>query len=88
MSRPWKAQAYAVLDTAWETGIRYFDTARSYKAEEFLSSWLAKRQIKEKDIIVGSKWGYTYTAGWQASLPAGQKHEVKDHSLPVLQRQI
>jgi aryl-alcohol dehydrogenase-like predicted oxidoreductase len=84
-----EVQAHAVLDAAWEGGIRYFDAARSYgKAEEFLSSWLAKRKIGEPAVTVGSKWGYTYTADWQVSLPTGQKHEVKDHSLPVLQRQI
>jgi aryl-alcohol dehydrogenase-like predicted oxidoreductase len=35
-------------------------------------------------VTVGSKWGYVYTAGWQVVAP---KHEVKDHSLPVLRRQ-
>ena len=32
-----------------------------------------------------SKWGYTYTAGWQVE---AEKHEVKDHSLAVLRRQV
>jgi aryl-alcohol dehydrogenase-like predicted oxidoreductase len=35
-------------------------------------------------VVVGSKWGYTYTAGWQVEAAA---HEVKEHSLAVLQRQ-
>lgn len=84
-----EAQAHRVLDAAWEAGIRYFDAARSYgRAEAFLSSWLAKRGITKTAVTVGSKWGYTYTAGWQVSLPAGQKHEIKEHSLAVLQRQI
>jgi predicted aldo/keto reductase-like oxidoreductase len=35
-----RSHAAEVLDAAWEAGIRYFDTARSYgRAEEFLSSW-------------------------------------------------
>ncbi|MBC8209158.1 MAG: aldo/keto reductase [Desulfobulbaceae bacterium] len=81
--------AHTVLDAAWEGGIRYFDTARSYgKAEEFLGSWLEKRDIKTTAATISSKWGYTYTADWQVNLPQGQKHEVKEHSLPVLQRQI
>ena len=84
-----EAKAHSVLDSAWDAGIRYFDTARSYgKAEEFLHSWLAQRSIKNKEVTIGSKWGYTYTADWQVDLPAGQKHEVKDHSLAVLQRQL
>ncbi len=81
--------AHAVLDVAWEAGIRYFDAARSYGcAEAFLGSWLTKRDIDQNEIAVGSKWGYTYTAGWQVALAEGQKHEIKEHSLEVLQRQI
>lgn len=78
-------QAYAVLDAAWASGIRYFDAARSYgRAEEFLGSWLRLRGIAPQAVAIGSKWGYTYTADWQVT---AEKHEVKDHSLAVLQRQ-
>lgn len=84
-----EAHAHRVLDAAWEAGIRYFDAARSYgRAEAFLGSWLQKRQIEATAVTVGSKWGYTYTADWQVSLSQGQKHEVKEHSLPVLKRQM
>lgn len=77
--------AHAVLDAAWDAGIRYFDAARSYgRAEAFLGSWLTSRQISPQEVTVGSKWGYTYTAGWQVQ---AEKHEVKEHSLRVLQRQ-
>ena len=78
--------AHAVLDAAWDYGIRYFDAARSYgRAEAFLSTWLSSRAIDPIECVVGSKWGYTYTAGWQVD---AAKHEVKDHSLPVFERQI
>jgi aryl-alcohol dehydrogenase-like predicted oxidoreductase len=81
-----EAHAHAVLDAAWAAGVRYFDAARSYgRAEAFLSSWLHNRQLTPAAVTVGSKWGYTYTAGWQVE---ADKHEVKEHSLPVLQRQI
>jgi aryl-alcohol dehydrogenase-like predicted oxidoreductase len=83
-----EAHAHAVLDAAWNAGIRYFDAARSYgRAEAFLTSWLTSRHINPASVTVGSKWGYTYTADWQVTVPDGQKHEVKDHTLPVLQRQ-
>lgn len=83
-----EAHAHTVLDAAWDAGIRYFDVARSYgRAEAFLASWLTSRHINPASVTVGSKWGYTYTADWQVTVPAGQKHEVKDHTLPVLQRQ-
>ena len=81
-----EVRTHHVLDAAWESGIRYFDAARSYgRAEAFLGSWLTARQIPVAQVTVGSKWGYTYTADWQIQADA---HEIKDHSLPVLQRQI
>jgi aryl-alcohol dehydrogenase-like predicted oxidoreductase len=74
-----------VLDAAWEAGVRYFDAARSYGlAERFLGSWLDARNIDPSAVTVGSKWGYTYTAGWEVY---AEVHEVKEHSLDVLQRQ-
>jgi len=84
-----EAHAHVMLDEAWRVGIRYFDAARSYgKAEVFLGSWLNSREIDPNDVTVGSKWGYTYTADWQVNLPEGRKHEIKEHSLEVLERQL
>lgn len=83
-----RKNAHAVLDAAWELGIRYFDAARSYgRAEEFLGSWIRSRGISPDEITIGSKWGYTYTAAWQIQMPAGVEHEVKRHDLPVLRSQ-
>lgn len=84
-----RQHAHSVLDAAWTAGVRYFDAARSYgEAEEFLGSWIAARNLANLDLTVGSKWGYSYTAGWQVDVPDDKKHEVKEHSLPVLNRQI
>ena len=70
-----KGNAWNVLDTAFGLGIRYFDVARSYgKGEEFLGNWLKEKRIAE-NTVVGSKWGYTYTAAWQVE---AEKHEVKE----------
>ncbi len=78
-------RTHVILDAAWQAGIRYFDAARSYgRAEEFLGNWLQGRSIRAGDVTVGSKWGYTYTAGWQVE---AEHHEIKDHTRPVLQRQ-
>jgi aryl-alcohol dehydrogenase-like predicted oxidoreductase len=78
--------AHEVLDTAWSLGFRYFDAARSYgRAENFLGSWLASREILPQSVTVGSKWGYTYTAEWNVK---ADHHEIKEHSLAVLNRQI
>src|SRR5690606_22254375 len=80
-----QARAPAVLDQAWQGGITYFDAARSYgRAEEFLGTWLRHQDTGDTQPVVGSKWGYIYTAGRQVE---ADQHEVKDHTLPVLQRQ-
>jgi aryl-alcohol dehydrogenase-like predicted oxidoreductase len=80
-----EANAHAVLDSAYDAGVRYFDAARSYgRAEEFLGSWLALRGRGPDEVTVGSKWGYRYTAGWRMDADV---HEVKDLSLPTLERQ-
>lgn len=81
-----EVRTHEMLDAAWAAGIRYFDTARSYgKAEEFLGNWLRRRRIPEAGAVVGSKWGYTYTADWKVKAEA---HEVKEHSLERLQQQL
>jgi aryl-alcohol dehydrogenase-like predicted oxidoreductase len=75
-----------VLDAAYDAGIRYFDAARSYGyAERFLASWLRQRGLPPKSVTVGSKWGYTYVGDWRVD---ARVHEVKDHSLAALRRQI
>jgi aryl-alcohol dehydrogenase-like predicted oxidoreductase len=79
-------RAHEVLDAAWSAGIRYLDAARSYgRAEQFLASWLNARGLGREDVTVGSKWGYVYVADWRVD---AEVHEVKDHSLPMLRKQI
>lgn len=81
--------AHRVLTAAWDAGVRYFDSARSYgRAEAFLSSWLEANNPPTDAVTIGSKWGYTYTADWRTEVSAGEQHEVKDHSRPVLDRQL
>lgn len=78
-------RTHEVLDAARAAGIGYLDAARSYgRAEAFLASWLAARGIGQGEVTVGTKWGYTYTAGWRSDAAT---HEVKDHSLATLRRQ-
>ena len=80
-----RARAFAVLDAAYESGVRWFDTARSYGlGEEFLGEWLRDRGIGPGSVTVSSKWGYRYTADWQVDAEA---HEVKDLSLAHLRQQ-
>ena len=75
-----------VLNAAYDAGVRYFDAARSYGlAERFLASWLHQRALAPEAVTVGSKWGYTYVGDWGVD---ARTHEVKDHSLAALRRQI
>ena len=79
-------RAHAVLDAAYDAGVRYFDAARSYgRAEAFLASWLRRRELAPGEVTIGSKWGYTYTADWQVR---ADPPEVKDLSVDTLRRQL
>jgi aryl-alcohol dehydrogenase-like predicted oxidoreductase len=80
-----RRRTHAVLDAAYGAGLRYVDVARSYGlAEDFLASWLDSRRLPSGEVVVGSKWGYTYTAGWRLD---AAENEVKDHSLATFRRQ-
>ncbi|GIL48691.1 hypothetical protein Vafri_5170 [Volvox africanus] len=78
-----------VLSAALGLGIRYFDAARSYgRAEEFLGFWLGSLVPEQLSrTVVGSKWGYYYTADWQVDT-GGQPHEVKEHTAANLRKQV
>ncbi|MDT0345603.1 aldo/keto reductase [Streptomyces litchfieldiae] len=79
-----RERSHRLLDAAHAAGVRYLDAARSYgMAESFLADWLAARP-GITDVVVGSKWGYTYTAGWRAD---AETHEVKDHGAATFDRQ-
>ena len=80
-----EAHTHEMLDAAESAGITYLDAARSYgRAEEFLARWLDARHRPPGEIIVGSKWGYVYTADWKTD---AKVHEVKIHTRENLDRQ-
>jgi aryl-alcohol dehydrogenase-like predicted oxidoreductase len=80
-----RSRTHELLDAAYAQGVRYFDGARSYgRAEEFLAEWL-REHPEATDVVVGSKWGYTYVGEWRTD--AGV-HEVKDHSAAAFDRQL
>jgi len=77
--------AHAVLDAAYDRGVRHFDAARSYgRAEAFLSSWLRARGLRRDEVVVSSKWGYEYTADWRVD---AEHHEIKELSAGRLRTQ-
>ena len=79
-----QARSFEVLDAAYAAGVRYLDAARSYgRGEEFLGAWLRDRD--PDDVVVGSKWGYVYTADWAV---AADPPEVKHHDVETFRRQL
>jgi len=80
-----RARSHALLDLAWDAGLRWLDVARSYGlAEEFLGEWLTRHPQRREQLIISSKWGYTYVADWRSD---ADQHEVKDHSPGTFDRQ-
>ncbi|MFE1936679.1 aldo/keto reductase [Streptomyces sp. NPDC059474] len=80
-----RQRSHELLDAAYAAGVRYLDAARSYgRAEEFLASWLRDRPDAAPNVVVGSKWGYTYVADWRTD---AETHEVKDHGVQTFERQ-
>jgi aryl-alcohol dehydrogenase-like predicted oxidoreductase len=79
-------RCHQILDAAFGAGVRYLDAARSYgRAEAFLAGWLETRDLDPAEVTVGSKWGYSYVGDWRMDADV---HEVKDHSLAALTRQL
>ena len=78
-----RKQSFKVLENAYNSGIRYFDTAPGYGlAEELVLEWLQTKN--DTSIEIGTKWGYTYTANFDVNATV---HEVKEHSLSKLKEQ-
>jgi aryl-alcohol dehydrogenase-like predicted oxidoreductase len=75
-----RLKGYQVLESAYQQGVRYFDTAPGYGlAEQLLIDWVKDK--KDPSIEVATKWGYAYVANFD---PTASIHEVKDHSIHQL----
>ena len=78
-----KAKGQKVLETAYQQGIRYFDTAPGYGlAEQLVFDWVKDKN--DHSIEVATKWGYAYVADFD---PNASIHELKDHSINQLVKQ-
>ena len=78
-----KEDGLQVLEDAYSNGVRFFDTSPGYGlAEQLLLDWLKKKD--DPDIIVSTKWGYTYVANFN---PNAKEHEIKEHSIDKLNSQ-
>ena len=80
----YRDNAFRMLDHAYNKDIRHFDVAASYgKGEQFLLDWYRERG--HTDVVLSSKWGYTYKANWEIGYRGA--HEIKEHSLSKLREQ-
>ncbi len=78
-----KLEGEKILETAYNQGIRYFDTAPGYGlAEQLLIDWVKSKH--DDEIELATKWGYTYVANFD---PQAAVHEIKDHSVEKLNQQ-
>ena len=78
-----KQKGIKVLEEAYNSGVRYFDTSPGYGiAEQLLEEWLKTKN--DSSIQVSTKWGYTYVANFD---PKAKQHEVKEHSIKKLNEQ-
>ncbi|WP_034058104.1 aldo/keto reductase [Lacinutrix jangbogonensis] len=78
-----RKQSFAVLENAYQLGVRYFDTAPGYGlAEDLLLEWLSTKT--DSSIEIATKWGYTYVANFDTN---AKIHEIKEHSLEKLNAQ-
>jgi len=80
----------ALMTKSKEHGmLPWFDCARSYGlSEKFVGEFLRNQGTAPDDVVVSSKWGYTYVANWNVALQAGAPHEVKDHSIDNFLKQL
>ena len=92
-----QAQADQVMDALFASSsssavtgnLPWLDCARSYGlSEKFVGDYLSSHHVSPKDVYVSSKWGYSYVADFNVSLPPGAPHEVKDHSTENFLRQL
>lgn len=57
-----REEAFDLLDTAWENGINYIDTANGYgdgKAEQWIGEWMDERGIDRQEIVIATKVYWT-----------------------------
>jgi aryl-alcohol dehydrogenase-like predicted oxidoreductase len=81
--KAFRKQSFQVLEEAYNSGIRYFDTAPGYGlAEALVLQWVQTKN--DATIEIATKWGYTYTANFDVNATI---HEVKEHSLAKLNEQ-
>ena len=78
-----REKGISILNNAYDKGVRFFDASPGYGlAESLLIEWL--RQKNDPDIVVATKWGFSYVADFDINATL---HEVKEHSLEKLNAQ-
>lgn len=80
-----RSRAHQLLNAAYDRGVRYIDTARSYSlAEEFLADWLRSRPDAH-DVAIGSMWGYPSSSGWSTHADV---YEAPNHGTRAVDRKL
>jgi aryl-alcohol dehydrogenase-like predicted oxidoreductase len=83
------AMATLMAESKANNMLPWYDCARSYGlSEKFVGEFLRGNNVKPGEVVVSSKWGYTYVADWKVKLESGAPHEVKDHSIENFLKQV
>jgi len=84
-----EAMATLMQESRANNILPWYDCARSYGlSEKFVGEFLRGNNVKPDEVVVSSKWGYTYVADWKVELESGAPHEVKDHSVENFLKQV
>ena len=83
-----ESEAHALMDAAWEAGIRTFDTADAYgggRSESFIGSWLGSKgaEVREQ-IVLATKTFNPMADGEDSGLSRGRIRRQLDGSLTRL----
>ncbi|ORY34299.1 norsolorinic acid reductase [Naematelia encephala] len=66
-----KEQAYSLLDTYYELGGNYIDTANAYQlgqSEEWIGDWLTERGVRD-DLVIATKYTANYMGDYKETRP-------------------
>lgn len=85
-----KEASFELLDTYFDMGGNYIDTANGYQneeSEEWIGEWMAKRGVRE-DLVIATKYTSNYKRGKEGEHPISINRCVAVRPHPTLERDV